>query len=121
MTSRAPRRPSPCAIRRFFAAVSAMKAVAFRILASCALAVGARGGPTPVAQSGIGSIPMPLIARAKGGSASCSRHGGWSRSRSRGLGLETIRATTDIVTRLPSWALFGASGVLLLPIGSILF
>jgi hypothetical protein len=36
------------------------------------------------------------------------------------LGLETIRGAIDIVNRLPNWALFGASGAVLLSIGFVL-
>ncbi len=36
------------------------------------------------------------------------------------LGLETIRGAIDVVNRLPNWALFGASGALLLAIGFVL-
>jgi hypothetical protein len=36
------------------------------------------------------------------------------------LGLETVRATVDVVNRLPSWALFGASGAILLTAGFVL-
>jgi hypothetical protein len=36
------------------------------------------------------------------------------------LGLETVRATVDVVNRLPSWALFGASGAILLIAGFVL-
>jgi hypothetical protein len=34
-----------------------------------------------------------------------------------GLGLETLRAAIDVVNRLPNWALFGASGAILLTAG----
>jgi len=36
------------------------------------------------------------------------------------LGLETIRGAIDVVNRLPNWALFGASGAILLAIGFVL-
>ncbi|MEP6694746.1 MAG: hypothetical protein ABJB39_08890 [Chloroflexota bacterium] len=36
------------------------------------------------------------------------------------LGLETVRGVIDAVNRLPNWALFGASGVVLLSVGFIL-
>jgi hypothetical protein len=36
------------------------------------------------------------------------------------LGLETVRAMIDVVNRLPSWALFGASGAILLSAGFVL-
>ena len=36
------------------------------------------------------------------------------------LGLETIRASIDVVNRLPNWALFGGSGAILLTAGFVL-
>ncbi|MEK6207261.1 MAG: hypothetical protein AABM32_06420 [Chloroflexota bacterium] len=36
------------------------------------------------------------------------------------LGLETVRATIDVVNRLPNWALFGGSGAILLTAGFVL-
>jgi len=36
------------------------------------------------------------------------------------IGVETLRALIDVVNRLPNWALFGASGALLLTIGFVL-
>lgn len=36
------------------------------------------------------------------------------------LGLETIRGAIDVVNRLPNWALFGASGAILLAVGFVL-
>jgi len=33
------------------------------------------------------------------------------------LGAETLRASIDVVNRLPNWALFGASGAILLTAG----
>jgi len=36
------------------------------------------------------------------------------------VGLEAIRATIDVVNRLPNWALFGGSGALLLTAGFVL-
>jgi hypothetical protein len=37
-----------------------------------------------------------------------------------GLGLETLRASIDVVNRLPNWALFGGSGAILLTAGFVL-
>jgi len=36
------------------------------------------------------------------------------------LGLETLRASIDVVNRLPNWALFGGSGAILLTAGFVL-
>ena len=36
------------------------------------------------------------------------------------LGLEALRGTIDVVNRLPNWALFGVSGVILLAAGFVL-